>query len=180
MARRYKEVAQVCGLMTGPDLLWEFLSSLELLRYGIDEVSVLIAEESWELKYAAVEPQDILDDDAPVLLASTVYDSIDMMDSLMAFEPGMLVSGPILGVIAGGIVGSYANNFVAALSGLGIPEDYAHQYEATLKQTDDCLLIVHVLGGETHRLPKTYGLFQTKGCPNTQIFSPATTRRYSR
>ncbi len=77
-------------------------------------------------------------------ILGAVIGGLTLIGSVILPGSGLLVAGPLVGILTGGAIGTAAGGLVGALVGAGIPETEAKYYQESLQKHGNVLVVAHV------------------------------------
>lgn len=79
-------------------------------------------------------------------LLGALIGGLTLIGSLVVPGAGLLAAGPIVGALTGGATGAVAGGLIGALTGMGIPDDKAQEYNKALneKNSNNVLVVVNL------------------------------------
>ena len=157
---RDQDIEHVSGIFNSQADLEQVLSELDRIGLGND-VSVLMSEqtkgyygESWErygsgkgtegFEHTSKLPEGAATGGLTGGILGAIIGGLTLVGSVILPGAGLLVAGPLVGVITGGAIGTAAGGLVGALVGAGIPETEAKFYQESLKEQGNVLVVAHV------------------------------------
>ncbi|WP_303674111.1 hypothetical protein [Vampirovibrio chlorellavorus] len=153
-----QKIEHVSGIFSSTIQLNEALDSLERLGLGKD-VSLLMSEETRSyygeeprhpvhgvegFTHSSKLPEGAATGGLTGGLLGAILGGLTTVGTILIPGAGLLVAGPLIGLLSGGALGAAAGSLLGALVGAGIPETEAKFYEDSLKQPGNALLIAHV------------------------------------
>ncbi|MEB3286352.1 MAG: hypothetical protein VKJ04_02495 [Vampirovibrionales bacterium] len=154
----------VSGVFDHADKVSKLLRDLEERGFQESDVSILMSDRT-RARYPELEKHTKMPEGAAAGgltggLLGALVGGLTMAGSVLIPGAGLLVAGPVVGILTGAAVGTTAGGLIGALIGLGIPEHEAKYYEEVLRQEGMVLVMVSVSDAkseDTRRLFKSHG-----------------------
>jgi hypothetical protein len=184
---------EVSGIFTSQDQMERLLSELDQ-RDLRDKVSVLMTDqtreqigERWtqgrrereaergqgiegerrpEIEHHTKLPEGAATGGLTGGLLGALIGGLTMVGSVLIPGVGLLVAGPLIGILTGGAIGTAAGSLVGALVGAGIPEEEAKFYEKQLKNRGNVLVVAHIKPEQEREIRD---LFQRHGAQSVRV-----------
>lgn len=154
----------VSGIFDNADRVSKLLSDLEDRGFRENDVSILMSDRTRsrypELEKASKMPEGAATGGLTGGLLGALIGGLTMAGSILIPGAGLLVAGPVVGILTGAAVGTTAGGLIGALIGLGIPEHEAKYYEQVLHQEGMVLVMVTTSdskANEVRNLFKSHG-----------------------
>ncbi|MFH0703046.1 MAG: hypothetical protein V2B14_05860 [bacterium] len=156
----------ISGIFDSSKNLSEMINFLEGQGISEDDISILMSEETQKNKFS-VDTKTKASEEAIKGLATggllgAVIGGLTLIGAVIIPGLGLVVAGPIIGVMTGMTTGGIIGSIIGALVGLGIPEHEAKFYENAVKEKGNILLVAHIntdLKNEIKKQFDRYGAF---------------------
>ena len=152
-----KSISGIFDEQAAQSLLYE----LEGFHIQAQDVSVLMSENTGnsliKMRSSNKAPEGASIGGLSGGVIGAIVGSLTLAGSVIAPGVGLLMAGPVVGLLAGTAAGVGAGGILGALIGLGVPEHEAKYYQDTLKDDGNMLIVVRV---SDEALPQIKGLFE--------------------
>jgi len=156
----------VSGIFRSRDDISEIINSLEEKGISEQDISILMSEETQKNQFGidtdTKAPEGAVKGLTAGGLLGAVIGGLTLVGAVIIPGPGLVVAGPIIGILAGMAAGGLAGTLVGALIGMGIPEYEAKFYEQSINERGNILLVAHInkdLKPDVKKLFNQYGAY---------------------
>lgn len=160
MAQSHRHVEQVSGILTNKRELEDLIEALHQRGLTEDHVSILMSDKTRHHYYGVKEdtkmPEGASFGGLSGGLLGALIGGLTVAGSVLIPGIGLVVAGPIIGILTGGAVGVAAGGIIGSLVGMGIPEHEAKFFEDALKEEGNVLVVAETPDKEAKEIKALY------------------------
>lgn len=136
------------GIFRSKEGLSEMLNYLEKIGVSGNDVSLLMSEDTKNSEFSIntknKAPEDAIKGFATGSVVGAMLGGLTMAGAVVIPPLGLVVAGPIIGMVTGIATGGVIGSLIGALKGIGVPAYEAKFYDKAIKEKGNILLVVHI------------------------------------